>query len=71
MIDNELTSLKADRIKNEELAQRYIDAKKFLDKLTPKEILDERERQLAEKVEEFRALWMEKETLSREGIFWI
>jgi len=61
-----LTSLKADRLKNEELAQRYIDAKKFLNKITPKEVLEERERYLIEKIEEFRTLWMEKETLSRE-----
>jgi len=64
--NNELTSLKADRLKNEELAQRYIDAKKFLNKLTPKEVLEERERYLSEKIEEFRTLWMEKETLNRE-----
>ena len=66
-LDNELTSLKAERAKNEELAGRYLNARKFLDRLTPKEVLEERERKLTEKIEEFRALWMEKETLSRDG----
>jgi len=61
--------LKAERAKNEELAGRYLNARKFLDRLTPKEILEERERKLVEKIEEFRALWMDKETLSREGKF--
>lgn len=64
--NNDLTSLKAERAKNEELIQKYLDARNFLDKLTPKEVTDQKEREFNKQVEEFKAHWMEKEMLSRD-----
>jgi len=42
-----------------------------LDKLTPKELLDHRERELKEKVEEIRLQWMERDQLNKEGFFFL
>ena len=67
-LDNELTSLKAEKTKNEELLQKYMDAKNFLQKLTPKDILDQRERKINTKIEEFKQQWMEREQLNKDGI---
>jgi hypothetical protein len=58
---NEETSLKAEKTKNEELIQKYLTNKEFLDSLTPREFIDARERRINEFVEEFRNTWIERE----------
>jgi len=67
--NNDLTSLKAEKTKNEELIQKYHDAKNFLDKLTPKDILEEKEKEYREKVEEIKLQWMEREQLNKDDSF--
>jgi len=64
--NNDLTSLRADKTKNEEMIQKYLDAKNFLDKLTPKEYLEQHRKQLEAKVEEIKAQFMEHEISLRE-----
>jgi len=67
--NNEFTSLKAEKSKNEELLQKYLDAKNFLQKLTPKETLEQRERELKSQIEAFKQQWMDKELMSRDESF--
>jgi len=67
LIDNDLTSIKAEKTKNEELIQKYHDAKTFLQKLTPKEFLEQRAREVRERIEEFKSQWIDRELLNKEG----
>jgi len=59
--------LRADKTKNEEMIQKYLDAKNFLDKLTPKEYLEQHRREYEAKVEEIKAQYLEHEISLREG----
>ena len=43
-----MTSIKAETTKNEETRDKYLEAKNFLDKLTPKEILEQKRKELQE-----------------------
>lgn len=65
-LDNDLTSLKAEKTKNEELMQKYLDARNFLMKLTPKEFIEQREMELNAKIEEYRIHW-EREQANKDG----
>jgi len=64
--NNDLTSIKAEKTKNEELIQKYHDAKTFLQKLTPKEFLEQRAREVRERIEEFKSQWIDRELLNKE-----
>jgi len=61
-----LTSIKAETTKNEEARDKYLEAKEFLDKLTPKEVLEQKRKELQEKIEEVKARWIEHEIANRD-----
>ena len=47
--------------------QKYLDARNFLLKLTPKEFIEQREKELNDKIEEYRIQW-EREQANKDGI---
>lgn len=49
-----MTSLRAEKSRNEEAVNNYMDHKKFLDKLAPKEWTDLKERKRMQVIEELR-----------------
>ena len=67
IIGNELTNLKADKIKNEELAQKYINVKNFLQKIAPKDFVEQRRVDLEAKIEEIKTQWMDRELMLKDG----
>jgi len=56
-----LTSLRAEKTRNEEAVSNYKEHKEFLDRIAPKEWLEERIRRRNEKLQEVKHSWVEKQ----------
>lgn len=67
-IEQKLTALESENgKKNEERVNKYKEAKDFLDKLTPKEFIEEKQRRILEKTDQLRQNYVEHEMYNMDS----